>query len=239
MNAPEKQVISGPPSHEELLAAHGGREAGDLVAVMIKQLFPGKIALVSSFGAESSVLLHMAAAADPATPVILLDTRKLFGETLRYRDALIAELGLKDVRAIRPDPDEIIEQDRSGLLWTRDTEACCALRKKRPMKLALEGFDAWITGRKRFQTETRAGLEVIEREGGQFKINPLAGWSAEDVDAYMTKHDLPRHPLVGDGFPSIGCMPCTRRIRAGEGQRAGRWAGHDKSECGIHIGEGI
>ncbi|MFQ5534214.1 MAG: phosphoadenylyl-sulfate reductase [Sphingomonadales bacterium] len=227
------------PGLEDLAARYGHLDAADLLRVMITDIFPGKIALVSSFGAESSVLLHLTAAVDPAIPVIFLDTRKLFGETLRYRDALIGELNLSGVRSVLPDTEEVERDDHSGLLWTRDIDACCALRKVRPLDRALEGFDAWITGRKRFQSEERAGLETIEITDGRVKINPVANWNADDIEAYMVRHDLPRHPLVADGYLSIGCMPCTRRIRAGESYRDGRWAGLDKTECGIHIGEGI
>lgn len=227
------------PSHHDLIARYGDLGAEDLLRVAITEIFPGAIALVSSFGAESSVLLHMASRVDAAIPVIFLDTGKLFGETLRYRDALATELGLSDIRSIRPRDDEVAKQDHNGLLWTRDTAACCALRKVRPLSWAVAGFDAWITGRKRFQSEDRGALDVFENGGGHIKINPLAAWGARELDDYMTAHDLPRHPLVGAGYPSIGCMPCTRRIRVGEPYRAGRWAGLDKTECGIHIGEGI
>jgi len=210
-----------------------------LVRAMIDNEFVGRITLVSSFGAESAVLLHMVSAVAVDTPVIFLDTGKLFGETRRYRDRLVQQLGLTDVRAITPDGEALRAGDRNGLLWTRDTDACCDIRKVQPLSRALAGFDAWISGRKRFQSALRAALPVIEFADGRFKINPLAGWSADDLRAWMKKYDLPPHPLVADGYLSIGCMPCTRRVRAGEDPRAGRWAGRDKSECGIHVAEGI
>src|SRR5690606_23914214 len=130
-------------------------------------------------------------------------------------------------------------EDRNGLLWTRNVDACCALRKVRPLARAMEGFDAWITGRKRFQSDTRAAIPLVEKSGRKFKVNPLAEWTPEAIAAYMTAHDLPPHPLVADGFLSIGCMPCTRAVQPGESARAGRWAGLEKTECGIHIGENI
>ncbi len=231
--------IATAPGLRELRAAYGDLDGAALLRVAIQDLFPGQIALVSSFGAESAVLLHMVAEIDPRVPVIFLNTGKLFGETLRYRDAMVELLGLRDVRSIEPDAEEVAREDHNGLLWIRNADACCALRKVRPLARALEGFDAWITGRKRFQSDERGDLPTIERVNGRFKINPLAAWSQDDLDRYIRAHKLPPHPLVADGYPSIGCMPCTRRVRPGESYRAGRWADLDKTECGIHIGEGI
>jgi phosphoadenosine phosphosulfate reductase len=198
--------------------------------------FRGDVALVSSFGADSSVLLHMASRVDPSVPVVFIDTGKLFGETLRYRDDLVERLGLTDVRSVRPQPMRLDGIDPEGTLWFRDTEACCAVRKVEPLSLALDGFGAWITGRKRYQAQTRARLAVFEVDGVKIKVNPLAGWSAADVEAYRSAHGLPPHPLVADGFRSIGCMPCTDRVADGEDDRAGRWRGTAKTECGIHLG---
>jgi len=218
---------------------YGHLEGRDLLAAMIRDVFPGRIALVSSFGSESAVLIEMVADIDPSTPILFLNTGKLFGETLRYRDKLQERFGLTDIRALKPDADEVQAEDHNGLLWTRDQDACCDLRKTRPLDRAIEGFDAWITGRKRFQTEGRANLPLIERSDGKIKINPLANYSLEDLQAIANEKNLPRHPLVADGYLSIGCMPCTRRVQEGEGYRAGRWAGTDKTECGIHVAEGI
>jgi len=222
-----------------LQAKAEGRTSLDLLKWAIEEEFQGKIALVSSFGAESAVLLDLVAQVAPDTPVVFLDTQKLFGETLRYRDQLKERLGLTNILSIEPDPDEVTEEDRNGLLWTRNVDACCGLRKVRPLARAMEGFDAWITGRKRFQSSTRANIPLIEQSGAKFKINPLADWAPEDIEAYRKARDLPPHPLVKDGFLSIGCMPCTRPVRAGESARDGRWAGLDKTECGIHVAENI
>ncbi len=222
-----------------LVARYGSFEGKELVGAMVKKVFPGKIALVSSFGSESAVLLELAAEVDPDTPILFLNTGKLFGETLRYRDILRERFGLTDIRALEPDPVEVTATDKSGLLWTRDSDACCALRKARPLDRALRGFDAWITGRKRFQTDERADLPLIEESGGKIKINPLANWTLERIQDYASERDLPRHPLVADGYLSIGCMPCTRRVAPGDGYRSGRWSSTDKTECGIHIGENI
>ncbi|HEX3351062.1 MAG TPA: phosphoadenylyl-sulfate reductase, partial [Acetobacteraceae bacterium] len=195
----------------------------------------GEVALVSSFGAESAVLLHLVAAIDPATPVIFLDTGKLFAETLAYRDRLAHDLALVDLRIARPSARALGVPDPDGDLWSRDPDLCCWTRKVEPLDVALDGFDAWITGRKRYQADTRGTLPAIEpAEAGRTKVNPLAGWTEPDVARYVTDHALPPHPLVARGYRSIGCAPCTRPTRPGEDARAGRWSGRDKVECGIH-----
>lgn len=213
------------------------RQWGDAVAVLehaLEHRFPGRIALASSFGADSVVLLHMVSRIAPETPVLFLDTGKLFPETLDYKQRLVAALGLTDIRSVSPDHRSLAADDPSGHLWVVEPDRCCALRKVQPLQQALEGFDAWITGRKRFQAETRARLPVYERDGARTKINPLAGWSAADVAAYMAHHDLPRHPLVAQGYSSIGCATCTTPTRPDEDARAGRWRHRGKTECGIH-----
>ena len=198
----------------------------------------GKVAMVSSFGAESVVLLHMIAEIDKATPVIFLDTEMLFPETLTYQRELATALGLSDVRVITPNRNAVLTEDVDGLLHQADTDACCDLRKTRPLVEALASFDGWITGRKQFQGGQRAQLPLFEKEDRKIKINPLAKWSAQDLQDYIARHDLPRHPLVSLGYPSVGCMPCTTRVSAHEDQRAGRWRNSQKTECGIHIEDG-
>jgi phosphoadenosine phosphosulfate reductase len=218
------------------------RDAVGILRLALVEEFAGRAAVVSSFGAESAVLLHMVAQIDPATPILFLNTGKLYGETLRYRDRLQDVIGLTDLRSIGPNPSDRADRDPEGTLWSHDTDACCNFRKVVPVRRALEGFDAQITGRKRFQTHARAAMEKVEFFEGRFRFNPLAEWSLADLEAYMVQHNLPRHPLVEDGYPSIGCMPCTRRVQTGEAYRDGRWAGLDKDECGIHTGldgEGI
>ncbi len=226
---------------KRLQAEAEGLDPQGIVALALTE-FPRKVALVSSFGSESAVLLHLAAELDPNTPVLFLNTGKLFGETLRYRDRLQDLLGLGDLRAVAPHPADRAHVDPEGTLWSTDPDACCEFRKVVPLRRMLEGFDASITGRKRFQTGARAAMVPVEFFEGRFRFNPLAGWSQEQLEDYLAAHDLPRHPLVEDGYPSIGCMPCTRRVKSGESYRDGRWAGLDKDECGIHIGidgEGI
>ena len=238
------------PRLEKLTRDFGHLEGRDLLDAMIHEAFPGKIAMVSSFGSEAVVLLHMLADVNPTVPVLFLNTGKLFGETLRYRDRLQEKLGLTDVRALGPDPRIEKERDPKGSLWASDPDACCHFRKVLPLAQGLEGFEASITGRKRFQTGARTAMPLIEQEAtadgrpGRFKINPLANWGLDDLKAYVETHRLPRHPLVKDGYLSIGCMPCTERVKEGEDYRSGRWAGMDKEECGIHVpglvdGDGI
>lgn len=197
--------------------------------------FGDKFALVSSFGSESAVLLHLAAQVSKDIPVLFLDTGKLFGETKRFRDRLTEEIGLTDVRTIKPDQNDLDADDPKGALWTKDTNKCCYIRKVKPLADVLAGFQGWASGRKRFQGGVRSLLPHFEASDGRVKVNPLAFWTKEDVTDYLNKHDLPRHSLVAEGFKSIGCMPCTDRVQEGESDRAGRWRGQAKVECGIHL----
>ena len=206
----------------------------DIIRRAIEQ-FDGRIALVSSFGAESAVLLHLVAQVDPGTPVLFLDTGMLFAQTLDYRRNLAARLGLTDVRDLRPRFEDLATADPEAELWRTDTDGCCHIRKVLPLDRALEGFDAWLTGRKRFHGGDRLRLPVVEHTEQHVKFNPLANWGKADLDAYVREHDLPTHPLVGAGFPSVGCWPCTQPVEEGEDVRAGRWAGSEKTECGIHV----
>jgi phosphoadenosine phosphosulfate reductase len=219
----------------DLSAHYGHLDAGRLIELATAALFPRRIALVSSFGAESAVLLHLVAKVDPTIPVIFLDTGRLFAETLEYRTRLSDWLGLTDVRTVSPDPTRLQATDPYRALWMTNADLCCRVRKTEPLHRALRGFDAWLTGRKRFQSDQRATLPAFEADGDRIKINPLAGWSAEHVKSYAERHALPEHPLVSKGYPSIGCVPCTSRVSHGEDQRAGRWRGLDKTECGIHF----
>jgi phosphoadenosine phosphosulfate reductase len=213
---------------------YGGLEGEALLRPLVERDFTGRIALLSSFGAEAALLLDMVARIDRRLPVIFLDTGKLFGETLRYRDALVARLGLTDLRVVAPDPAELVRRDADGTLWHRDADACCRLRKVELLARALVGFDAVISGRKRYQSETRAALAPIEADGERIRVNPLAGYDRERIAAEFATRGLPPHPLEADGFRSIGCMPCTDRVVPAEDPRAGRWRGLAKTECGIH-----
>lgn len=196
----------------------------------------GQLALVSSFGAESVVLLHLVSVLAPATPVLFIDTMMLFPETLAYQKDLAERLPLTDIRTIRADAGQIWRDDPDGTLYQFSTDACCDLRKTVPLERALQGFGGWITGRKRYQASTRATIDFFEAEGEKrLKVNPLAHWGREDLEEYMVNNRLPRHPLVAKGYPSIGCAPCTSPVRPGEDPRAGRWRGSAKEECGIHF----
>lgn len=219
------------------VAALNARYAGHSTAAMLAELLAGelqgRIAVVSSFGAESAVLLDLVAAVDRSVPLIFINTQKMFGETLAYRDSLAEQLGFTDLRVYRPDPYEIAAHDDKSLRWAYDPDGCCDLRKVEPLRRALAGFDAWISGRKGFQTG-RERLPRFELHEGRLKINPLADWDKPAIDAHFATRELPRHPLEAAGYPSIGCQPCTSQVQPGEDPRAGRWRHWDKTECGIH-----
>jgi phosphoadenosine phosphosulfate reductase len=196
----------------------------------------GRVALVSSFGAESVVLLHLVSVIAPETPVLFIDTRMLFPETLEYQRKLADTLPLCDVRTIRAAAPRLAFDDPDNTLHQFNTDACCHIRKVEPLERALKDFDGWITGRKRFQGGGRQAVDFFESEGDvRIKVNPLAHWGREDIEDYMVNNRLPRHPLVAQGFPSIGCAPCTTKVAPGEDERAGRWRGSQKVECGIHF----
>ena len=228
-----------PPFSTADAAAMQIRFAGVPAADMLRELLTGelagRIASVSSYGAESAVLLHMVASIDRDVPVIFTNTQKMFGETLAYRDELSERLGLTDLRVFRPDPRMLGLKDATGMRWSYDPDGCCEIRKVEPLRRALSPFDAWISGRKGFQAGTRTALPRFEEDEGRLKLNPLADWSKSQLDGYFEEHDLPRHPLEAQGYLSIGCAPCTSKVKPGEDPRAGRWRGWDKVECGIHV----
>lgn len=205
-----------------------------LLAAALGGPLAGEVACVSSFGTESVLLLAMVAAVDPATPVLFLETARHFPETLRYRDTVARVLGLSDIRDLMPDPAEERASDPTGQLWYFDPDACCGLRKVRPLASGLAPFRAWITGRKRYQGASRAALAPVERTDGRIKLNPLAEWSADAIAREIARRGLPAHPLAAEGYRSIGCEPCTRPVGPDTDPRAGRWQGRAKTECGIH-----
>ncbi len=214
--------------------------ATTVIAAALKERVLGRIALVSSFGAESVALLHLVAMVNRATPVLFIDTEMLFTETLVYQQELAERLGLQNLTILRVDAGTVRSRDPSGTLHREDPDACCGMSKTAPLHRALRHYDGWLTGRKRFQSGTRAQLEFFEHDPAtrKFKINPLAHWAPQDVQTYIDENRLPRHPLVARGYPSIGCAPCTSRVSAGEDPRAGRWRGRAKQECGIHFVDG-
>lgn len=209
--------------------------AQTILRVAMVREWSEKLTYVSSFGAESIAMLSLIADVDPSLPIVFLDTGMHFPQTLDYRDEVIERLGLTGVRTTPPSETERKVLDPKNDLWKTDTDACCALRKVRPLAPALDGFDAWITGRKRFHGGARMSMPVFEYADGRYKVNPLANWTPDDVELMIQQRNLPRHPLVAQGFPSIGCFPCTKASDNPDDPRAGRWAGQDKSECGLHI----
>ena len=215
-----------------------GRDTRDMLRTLVEDGLVGEIATVSSFGAESAVLLHLIAEVAPDLPVLFLDTGKHFAETLAYRDALVEQLGLTNLVNLEPDAELLKAKDESGLRWSYDPDGCCEIRKVLPLAGALAGYDATLTGRKAFQNATRAHLPRFEVDTsdaqGRLKINPLIDWDASQIEGHFIQHNLPRHPLVAKGYPSIGCSPCTHKVAPGEDPRSGRWKGWDKTECGIH-----
>jgi phosphoadenosine phosphosulfate reductase len=206
----------------------------EVIATALATVGRERLAVVSSFGTESAALLKVMADVDPAIPVIFLDTGWLFTETLAYRDTLIAALGLRDVRSIKPLAETLSREDPESDLWFSNPDACCRIRKVEPLARALQPFSAWINGRKRFQGGLRAAIPIVEVDGERLKFNPFANVSREDIAAIYARAELPPHPLVASGYLSVGCMPCTSRTTEGEDARAGRWRGRPKSECGIH-----
>ncbi|WP_089904077.1 phosphoadenylyl-sulfate reductase [Loktanella fryxellensis] len=235
---PEELRASLQSQADALNEAYKHHSAHDVLERALKDPDVGQLALVSSFGAESVALLHLVAVIDRSTPVLFLDTQMLFAETLTYQMEVAERLHLTDMRVIHPDPAEVSRIDPDGTLNQWDTDSCCALRKTVPLQRALAGFDGWITGRKQYQGAARAALPFFETDGTHLKVNPLAHWDRNDVQDYMNENRLPRHPLVAQGYPSIGCAPCTTRVAPGEDPRAGRWRNQDKTECGIHFVNG-
>jgi phosphoadenosine phosphosulfate reductase len=222
------------PPAEELDRALRDATPAEIIAAALRTVGRDQLALVSSFGTESAALLKVMVDVDPSIPVIFLDTGWLFEETLAYRDTLIATLGLRDVRSIKPLEETLSREDPDSDLWFSDPDACCRIRKVEPLARALKPFAGWINGRKRFQGALRAAIPVVEADGDRLKFNPFATVSRQDIAAIYASANLPPHPLVASGFLSVGCMPCTSRTTEGEDARAGRWRGRPKSECGIH-----
>lgn len=220
-----------PVDAQQLARDFGHLDGSELLAALIAGPLRGRIAVTSSFGAESAVLLDLVAQVDPGLPVIFLDTDELFDETLEYRRTLETRLGLTNVVAVRPSAEDL---RLAADLWREDPDRCCDLRKVRPLARAVAGYEVLVDGRKRAHGAEREHLATIEDGGGIAKVSPLANWSAEDIEAHFIARDLPRHPLVAQNYRSIGCWPCTRPVDPGAPARSGRWAGRGKSECGIH-----
>lgn len=210
-----------------------GLEGAALISEAL-ETFGDRVALVSSFGAESAVLLHMASIINSEIPVIFIDTGKLFAHTYEYKRELITFLGLSNVRTMNPDLVEVDDEDPMSRLWRENTNHCCNLRKVRPLERALDGYTIWISGRKKFQTNDRAHAQNAEIQDERIVLSPLLHWSPSDLGMYLDTHSLPRHPLENLGYSSIGCFTCTVDVEGGGDPRSGRWPGQTKNECGIH-----
>ncbi len=239
MNAHAQQMVTGKaagglPPAEQLAYALRTASPAQVIATALQTVGRERLAVISSFGTESAALLKVMADVDPAIPVVFLDTGWLFEETLAYRDTLIATLGLRDVRSIKPLEATLSRDDPDRELWFSDPDACCRIRKVEPLARALAPFSAWINGRKRFQGGLRADIPVVEDDGARLKFNPFANVSREEIEAIYRLAKLPPHPLTASGYLSVGCMPCSSRTSADEDARAGRWRGRAKTECGIH-----
>lgn len=201
------------------------------------RMFPS-LTFGCSFGAEDMVLLDMLMERDPQADVFYLDTDLLFPETYALRDAAVARYGIPNLLQVRPRLTLAEQAVRYGdALWAREPNVCCNIRKVLPLENLLAGYDAWVTGIRRDQAPTRAQTQVFEWDErfGLVKVNPLAFWREDDVWLYIRTRDVPYNPLHDRGYPSIGCIHCTRPVKPGEDRRSGRWAGFDKTECGIHV----
>jgi phosphoadenosine phosphosulfate reductase len=212
------------------------RPAEDLLAWAAER-FAGGIVLTCSWQRQSSVLVDMLWRIGAEVRIAEIDTGLLFPETHAVRERLVERYGI-EVETIHP--EQTVEEQAATegpALWTRDSDRCCALRKISPMERAMAGMDAWITGIRRGQSVSRRNARKVEVDAsrGLVKIQPLADWSDEDVIGYLYRHDVPYHALHDEGYPSIGCFPCTRPVAPGEDPRSGRWAGTGKTECGLHL----
>ena len=210
------------------------------IAAWAVREFPGRIAMASSFGPESGVLLHMVSRIDPAVPVLFLETGYHFPETLQYKEELVRLLGLKRVLDLKADPKrkaEVVKQ-YEGVPYEKNPDLCCQINKVEPIDKALAEFGAWMSGIRRHQTDFRKSIRIIEEykkgEAELFKISPLANMTSREMWWYLREHNIPKHPLYDKGYLSVGCWPCTRPVQVGDDERSGRWAGKAKTECGIH-----
>jgi phosphoadenosine phosphosulfate reductase len=211
-----------------------GASPAEIIDEAMHETRPGRLAVVSSFGTESAALLALIADVNKSIPVLFLNTGWLFEETLRYRDEIAAKLGLTDVRNVTPASEVLALRDPERDLRFSDPDACCGIRKVQPLSRALEQFDAWITGRKRYQGNERSTIAAVEVDGDRLKFNPFAFIAKEEIGEIFRSRSLPRHPLEERGYASVGCIGCTSSVAAHEDARAGRWRDSAKTECGIH-----
>lgn len=197
-------------------------------------VFGAGVVATSSLQTQSVALLHMISETAPEIPIIFLDTGFHFPETLAFRDELANMLKL-NIRNVRAEMGHARFKQVHGELYRRDPDLCCYINKVAPLEKALENSEAWISGIRRDQTQARSDTRILSLEAnGKYKVCPLALWTEHDVWRYMHEHNLPDHPLFAQGYPSIGCAPCTRAVKMGENARAGRWEESAKTECGLH-----
>ena len=216
---------------------YGSLSGKDVIKAVLAHAPIERVCLVSSFGIEAAVLLKLVSDIDKNFPIIFLDTKKLFPETLEYRNTLIDELGLKNVKTVYPDYNDVNRSDADGTLWESSPNSCCTIRKVQPLQRVLKHYDVVITGRKRFHGGMRTELPLFEAQEGRVKINPLASWSVEAIKDAYDAFSLPKHPLEAQGYLSVGCVPCTDLPADENDVRSGRWKNLEKQECGIHLGE--
>ncbi len=215
-----------------------GKKPEEIIAWSIREF--SRIAMTSSFGPESGVLLHMVSRVDPNVPVLFLETGYHFPETLEYKERLVRLFGLKKVLDLKADPKkkaEVVAQ-YEGVPYEKNPDLCCQINKVDPIDRVLKDFDAWMSGIRRNQTDFRKSIRIFEEykksEAELFKISPLANLTSREMWWYLKEHDIPKHPLYDKGYLSVGCWPCTRPVQPGDDERSGRWAGKAKTECGIH-----
>ncbi|PIR31838.1 MAG: phosphoadenylyl-sulfate reductase [Alphaproteobacteria bacterium CG11_big_fil_rev_8_21_14_0_20_44_7] len=231
---------------QRMEAFYSGFDAEQLIKTVINQEFKNEVALFSSFGAHSALLIDMVAEVNPKTPILFLDTEKHFAKTYEYVEQITKKLCLKNVHFLKPDPKLVKNTDPNGELWSIQPNRCCWMRKVEPLQRAIKelGIKALITGRKRYQTSERNDMGYFQVDAdGIFRINPLAFWDKDKIAKEFKFRQLPQHPLVAEGYKSIGCEPCTIPVGENGDERDGRWAhtadlyGEQKSECGIHLDE--
>ena len=197
--------------------------------------FSDKITYICSFGSESAIILNMISKINKNFPIFLLNSNFLFPETIDYKNDLIDRLKLVNCKDIYPDKVSLKKNDPNNNLWEKNIDKCCNLRKVIPLELKLKEFNAWISGRKSYHQGERSELKAFEFLNGKVVVNPLVNLNKNEVDEYFEKNDLPKHPLVKEGFMSIGCIQCTSKTVDPNNIRSGRWKNSVKTECGIHL----
>jgi len=221
---------------QKLNAEFESKNPQEIIAWAIRE-FSQKIAMTSSFGSESGVLLHMVSEIDSNFPVLFIETGFHFPETIEYKEKLVKLFGLTNVIDLHADSkrrEELIEK-HDGIPYEKNPDLCCQINKVESLDEALKNYDAWMSGIRQHQTDLRKSVRFVEEyEGDLYKISPLARYTSRDCWWYLKEHKIPKHPLYDKGFLSIGCWPCTKPVQEGDDERSGRWAGREKKECGIH-----